>query len=905
MTARGPAAWSSCVAALGVACGVLAMLSVRAAAAPPALVLHVAPDGNDAWSGTPAATNAGRTDGPLASLDGARQAIRRIKSRGSLQQPVRVLVADGTYRIVRPIVFEHEDGGTETCPVVYEAADGARPVFSGGVPLAPLSRERDSVAWLTVAHAGGHMPPVEHLWVNNRRAIRARSPNDGYFYMAPLEADAPPASQPCIPVRRGDLAATPDLAEATVVAYHSWESSRHRVVAFDSRLQRLVLTRGAVWPFQRWGIAQRYIVENTPAALDAPGEWHVDRAGALRYLPREGETMSSAAVVAPAVTEFIRITGRADAPVQHLTFRGLAFHHAGWTMPREGHSDAQAAATVPAVITADFARHVSFDQCEIAHTATHALWFRRGCRENVVEHCRLHDLGAGGVRIGETTVQPAPLRTSGNVVRNNIIRSCGHVFPGAVGVWIGQSGGNLVAHNDIADLRYSGISVGWRWGYGESLATANRIEFNRIHHVGRGVLSDLGGIYTLGPSPGTVLRGNVIHDVRSYDHYGRGGWGIYNDEGSSEIRVEQNLVHHTSSGGYHLHYGRDNHVVNNIFAFGVDAQLQLTRAEPHRALTFERNIIVWERGDPLAGRWLDADVAMGHNVYWCTTTRSPPINGLSFADWQARGRDDGSLCADPGLLDPLAADARLKPDSAAARIGFRSFNAARAGVFGDAEWKARAAEPVEPDRPVVPPPPDPPLLLDEGFETTAVGERPRLARCEVEGRGDAIVITDALAAQGRRCLKLIDALGLASRYNPHFSYSPNHTNGRTRLRFDVRMEPDAVLVHEWRDDAPRYRVGPRIRIANGHVHAGARDLLEVPPGRWVRLEITAELGSSARGMWSLRVTPAGGAPRTFDHLPYGSPDWKSLSWLGFIADADAGTFLCLDNLRLTHQADRP
>jgi hypothetical protein len=683
-----------------------------------ALDLHVAPNGDDVWSGRLARPNSTRTDGPLATLTGARDALRKLRAAGDLNGPARVLAAGGCYTLTGPLVLAPEDSGTAQAPVSFEAARGARPVFSGGRVIRGWEKGADGVWQTRVPEVAAGRWYFEQLFVNGRRATRARSPNKFWFHLADVREEKLGAggsgrakeARQTITLRPDDFAAVAGLApqelrDVNLVVYHNWDNTRRFIEGLDEQKKAIVSSGEGMKPWNPWRKNGHFILENARRFLDAPGEWFLARDGALYYKPLPGENMARAEVVAPVAEKFIVIQGdpAAGKSVEHVTFKGLTFHHSQWLTPPGGFEPSQAAAPIEAVVLADGARHVTFEDCNIGHVGTYVLWFRKGCRDDAVRRCHLHDFGAGGVRIGEVGIAAKePERTGRITVDNNIIHHGGYIFPCAVGVWVGHSGDNRITHNDIAGLFYTGISVGWRWGYAESLAKRNTIAFNRVHHLGQGLLSDMGGIYTLGPSEGTVVANNVFHDIHAFAY---GGWGLYTDEGSTGILFENNLVHDVKTGGFHQHYGRENIVRNNILAFSKEHQLQATRVEPHRSFTFENNIVYWTNNSPtLAGPWDQINFAARSNCYW-NAGGKVEFAGKPLADWQARGREPGTIIADPLFANAARRDFRLRPGSPALKLGFTPFDPSQAGVHGDRAWIARAKKTVFPPLELPPQPP--------------------------------------------------------------------------------------------------------------------------------------------------------------------------------------------------------
>lgn len=660
--------------------------------------LFVATNGNDAWSGAIAEPNADGTDGPLATVATAQQRVRALLEKsGSQDLPIRVLVRGGLYELDAPLEFAPEDSGTAAAPVVYQAFEGERPILSGGRRITDWRVIEDG-RWETTLDAvrAGEWT-FSQLFVDQQRRFRPRLPQEGYYSIArkldPSEA-AGGRGHDQFGFEEGQVRADwANLKDVEVFAFHHWAASRLAIAEVDVE-ERVVRMQGHTTGDSNWAQllqGHRFFLENVKEALELPGQWYLDRpTGVLTYLPRSGETPARTEVIAPRLQHLLLLRGDVEARawVRHIHFRGLTFAHANWAITPSGQSFPQAEINLGAAVAAMGARDLLFEDCAVRHVGEYAMGFGPGCRDNRVLGCELVDLGAGGIKIGSalptgwgntlSVPQDEEALVSHHTVEDCLIAHAGRLHPAGIGVWVGHSPYNVVRHNDVYDLYYSAFSLGWVWGYSGSKAHHNKVGFNHAHHIGQGVLSDMGCIYTLGISPGTTIHDNHFHDVISYDY---GGWGLYTDEGSTGVEMRNNLVYRCSRGGFHQHYGKENMIANNILAYGGEHQLQRTRTEEHLSFTFERNIVLWDNDSPLLGsNWNDDNFKLDYNLYWHAGQPVTFPGGLSLEQWrEERGQDLHSVIADPLFENPAADDYRLKPGSPALELGFEPFDYTRAG----------------------------------------------------------------------------------------------------------------------------------------------------------------------------------------------------------------------------------
>ena len=670
----------------------------------------VSPDGNDNWTGRLA--HPGTNDGPFATITRARDAVRGLLKTGKHTNGVRVLLRGGVYYLDQTLEFGPEDSGTEQAPVVYAAAPDENVAVSEG-------RRLVDGRW---GEANGHkvwvidIPEVRHnrwrfrqLFVNGERRPRTRLPKQGEYRIESL------------PGYSGDFLRSPtkrfvyapghivptwrNLRDVEVVGITRWLDNRlpiegvageTRTVTFD-RPSLFALVSSAPWGDSTTAPSV-YWVENVFEALDTPGQWYLDRPqGRLYCLPRPGEDMSKAEIIAPRLTQVVRVVGRPGARAHDLRFEGITFSHTEWLPPPDYASSLQAGVEVPGALFFDYAERCAVIGGAIEHIGNCGVEVNVGCADIEISHNSITDTGAGGVRIGhffswETdgsgqltergkqrkAAMPTGPHSQRITVADNVIAHCGRFTPEAAGVFVGDNANNQIIHNHIYGLFWSGICVGSVQDFGPSQGHSNIIEFNHVHDIGQGMLSDLAGIYTCS-APKSRIRFNRVHDVRRRDY---GGWGIYPDQGAYDLLIQNNLVYRCQDGALFAHHNRNITAENNIFAFSRHAQVERYGVGGFE-LNFRRNLVYYMEGkavgDGGAGQCGRDVCAFDRNLYWNASGQPALFGNMTFTQWQAAGQDKESLVANPLFVDPDQGDFRLGRDSPAARIGFEPWDLSEIG----------------------------------------------------------------------------------------------------------------------------------------------------------------------------------------------------------------------------------
>ncbi len=573
-------------------------------------------------------------------------------------RPFVVELAAGRHALSRPLVLQEADSG-----LTLQGPETGEALLVGSVAIDE---------WKAVAGRAGlfeaPLPePVprlspRHLFINGEMATRGRTPNTGWLESPGTLAVEPPFTL-TIPREHSVADWTTDDG-IWIVGLQKWAGFKFPVHEID-RAANAVRLNGKLHAHRQEKKANRFWVENDPASLDTPGEWRIDhRRDMLQVLSASGQPPSSDSVTVPVVSELVRLENCHD-----VTIRGLHFCEVDDDLPAAGEVDVQAAAVRRGAVRLVGARQITLVDCTFRGLGGYAIDLGRGSKDCRITRCELRNLGAGGVRIGEMRPEEDPAAVvSGHEVEGCTIHDYGRSYFGAVGLIVFQSSHNRLIRNEVHHGNYTAVSVGWTWGYRDSPCHHNIVEENLLHHIGNDLLSDMGGVYLLGPQPGTIVRRNRIHDIFCHEY---GGWGLYTDEGSSGIVLEENIVWNCQSAGFHQHYGRDNLVRNNLFVDCGEGGLRRSRDEAHRSFTFEHNVIVCKEPRFVSGNWKNGDTILRNNLYFSPAGGSPTWNGGSLADWQAAEHDLGSRVADPKLVNPERPDFGLQADSPALELGIR------------------------------------------------------------------------------------------------------------------------------------------------------------------------------------------------------------------------------------------
>jgi hypothetical protein len=739
----------------------------------PSADFFVAPNGSDSNPGTFAA--------PFATIAHAQQAVQGILA-GRTNSIVVMVRGAGTFHLTQPLSFTSADSGSAAVNVSWQAYPGETPVISGGMQVSNWTQNGN--LWTTTLPAATQY--FEQLFYNGQRRLRPRvgSSTVGTYYRVAGTVYLPgsstgPAPDPncgvyvaqqgweCFdrfyyspgdPIRaswsnlsppQGNPCGAPSNAYPTGdIALYSFElmgTSKMLIDCIDATNQIIYLTGPTQMNATTSGFVtgHRYLVENVEDVLTQPGQWFLDRSSApwtLSYLPNAGENPNTNTVIVPqmpAATPQVLIA----ANLQNVTFQGLTFEHDNFTVPPAGYAYTRLDQNITSAVSCQNCRNVTFNDVTVTQTAGTGIDFtttstNSTTANNAFQNGAVYDTGAHGIRVGllaQSTDTAANLPQF-TTVQNSVIEGFGRVFPDGFGIAQGCNHDNTYTHNDIFDGYSGGINIGaLNCGVSSSSFTGNDVaSYNNIYDLGQGTGNDFGCVYfntsPLGATPpsGNEALNNVCHDVTDasiFDSDGYGGQGLYIDNYSGNITLQNNLVYRVSAStvaqtcGPQGVQGAANTIENNILAFGrqsIKQQGCTPSGVGNKLFDMTNNLIVYDVGNIQDGCYsclggecskvLPATVNFQSNMYCyapsgnsCTLPTSPyaffstedPPNQLgcgtsavtayaNLQQWQALGEDQGSVLQSPfSSMSPANDDYSV---TASPGVGFVPFDTTQAGT---------------------------------------------------------------------------------------------------------------------------------------------------------------------------------------------------------------------------------
>lgn len=555
--------------------------------------IWVAPNGVD--------TNLGTKENPLQTVSMAIRKVREMRrlSENNFTKAIHIYIREGQYQLYEPITIRPEDAGTSLSPTIIEAAPNEKPIISGGISLSGwtkvkgnfigLPKEAIGKVWVADApKVGGNVLDFRQLWVNNQKAIRAKdTPNPTMNRIVSWNKK----EETCwIPTPK-----FPEIAKAIGVEMfiHQWwaianlrikkmevqgDSTKLSFFQPESKIQS-EHPWPAPWISKETGNSAFYLT-NAIQFLNEAGEWFLDKkAEKLYYIPRANEVMEKAEVIVPSLETLVRMEGTIDHQVSHVFFKNITFCHTSWLRPsQQGHVPHQAGLYMldayklkmpgtpdkktlenqawvgrpKAAVEVSYANHTGFESCRFEHLASTGLDYHKGVHDNFIKGNLFKDIGGTGIQAGvfadEATEIHLPYNPSDEreictnlLISNNLISDVTNEDWGAVGIGAGFVKGINIEHNDISEVSYSGISMGWGWTKTINAMKNNYISANKIHHYAKHMY-DVAAIYTLSAQPGSVISENYVDSIYKapYAHIPNHWFYLYTDEGSSYFTIKDN-----------------------------------------------------------------------------------------------------------------------------------------------------------------------------------------------------------------------------------------------------------------------------------------------------------------------------------------------------------------------------